>query len=197
MWGLIDYQLAHERQLQYVEELRQGKRSETTIICSHPPTVTLGKKSTEADVTSWQGAIYNVERGGKATYHGPEQLVVYPILNLSNRNRDVHAMLRGLENVCIDSLSHYGIEARGDNDNTGVWVGQQKVASIGLAIKRWITYHGMAINIGQDEMAFTGIQPCGFSTATMTSLSQVLGRVVDKEDVVKHLQKSIQKHLSS
>ena len=186
--GLIDYRKAYETQLKTVEEVRQGQE-ETLIICSHPSVVTLGKKSTSSDILGWEGPIEEIERGGKATYHGPGQVVIYPILDLKRHNQNLSGFLEAMEKSMIDTLSFFELSAegnqeRGKPDYTGVWVrtelGKKKIASIGIAVKRWITFHGLAFNLYHDPLAFSGINPCGFSTNSMTNLETLLNKKVDR-----------------
>lgn len=191
-WGLVDYNQALEQQLDLLEQVSAGEKKETLIYCTHPPVVTLGRAATSNDITGWTGSTYEISRGGKATYHGPNQLVVYPILDLKKINRksmpanDLHAYLRGFEQAIVDTLKTYDItatttpteEVESVDDKpqwTGVWVGNKKIASIGIAVKKWVTYHGAAINIENDSTAFQGINPCGFSSEVMTSLEELMG----------------------
>lgn len=193
-WGLLDYQQASDRQLIYVDEVASGQRSETIVFCSHPPVVTLGRGTKEGDITSWSGETITVSRGGRATYHGPSQLVIYPIINLANENRtsvpakDIHAYLRLLEQALIHALSELGIHAEARNaegsEYTGVWVGDKKLISIGVAVRKWVTYHGAAINCVNDPQAFSGIRPCGFTKETMLSLETLLGTKYDREKLI-------------
>jgi lipoyl(octanoyl) transferase len=183
-WGLIDYQQALERQEALVE-----KAQSTLVFCTHPPIVTLGRKTQSTDIFDWQGPIKEISRGGRATYHGPSQLVVYPIINLAPKN-DVNKHLRTIENAIIDTLKEYNIiaQAKAGADFTGVWVGEQKIASVGVAVRRWMTYHGAAINLDEDPKAFWGMNPCGFSREIMTSLEKLTGSRVDRrhfEDLLK------------
>lgn len=194
-WGKIDYEPAAERQLALVSEVAAGSREDTIVFCTHPPVVTLGRSSAPEDVQGWKGPVVEVSRGGKATYHGPNQLVVYPIISLLKERenlkvRDVHAYLRALETAIVQTLKIWGVEAeartqaayneRGEKlQVTGVWVGERKIASIGIAVKKWVTYHGAAINLDQDSNAFLGINPCGFRKETMVSLEEVISRKVD------------------
>lgn len=185
-WGLIDYGLSSTRQLERVDEIAEGAE-ERLVICTHPPVVTLGRASTSEDIQGWSGAIFESSRGGRATYHGPNQIVIYPLIDLRRshahlRERDVHDYLRQLEQATVLSLKDLGLpgaEARtskvGELSLTGVWVGTKKIASIGIAVRKWVTYHGVAINILRDETAFQGINPCGFSVGVMTSLEAELG----------------------
>jgi lipoate-protein ligase B len=135
------------------------------------------------DLTGWSGETVDVQRGGRATYHGPGQIVGYPILDLRARGSDLHRYLRDLENVIIRSLAYYGVEADGNReDATGVWIGPKKIASIGIGVKRWISFHGFAINLHRDPLAFTGIRPCGFSASDMVSLEDLVGQKIPRAD---------------
>ncbi len=182
--GLISYSKALEHQLRCVGELVRGEISERIIFCTHHPVVTLGRSSDPSDVFGWQGEVVEVSRGGRATYHGPSQLVIYPIVDLSRaraafKSKDIHGYLRALEKVVIDALKEIGIHGeaqlaeKADLSLTGVWVENKKVASIGVAIRRWVAYHGIAINCFKDEQAFQGIKPCGFSQDKMSSLEDL------------------------
>lgn len=192
--GEISYSLAHQKQIQFRDEVIAGG-AEKIISCSHPPVVTLGRQSTPADITGWQGETVHIERGGKATYHGPGQLVVYPHIDLSKRNNDIHKYVRHLEDATVECLKPFGITAIGNPsrspDTTGVWVGDKKIASIGIAVKHWVTYHGIAINLEKDPLAFTGINPCGFSTDTMITLEEHLGEKIDRQDFEKEFLKQL------
>ncbi|WP_127714207.1 lipoyl(octanoyl) transferase LipB [Halobacteriovorax sp. HLS] len=190
--GLIDYKEALDIQLNYLEEVLIGTRDEVLLICHHPSVVTLGKKSSMSDLTGWKGKTYEISRGGKATYHGPGQVVIYPILNLEKRMNDIYAYLRNLELAMVKTLEEFGVkEAKGDPDNTGVWIRDHKIASIGIAIKRWITYHGLAINIFYDKDAFKGINPCGLNVKVMTSLEEILGHKVERFTFEKQLSSNL------
>jgi lipoyl(octanoyl) transferase len=200
-WGLIDYEQALNRQLEKVEEVAnsttkesQGENFGFLIFCSHPAVVTLGRKTQPGDVFGWQGPIKEISRGGRATYHGPSQLVVYPIFKI----RDIGKYLRDFEDAILDVLKTYGIEAVGktlqkksdvqeETEETGVWVGRQKIASLGIGVKKWVTYHGAAINLDEDPQAFQGMKPCGFSSDTMVSLEKLLGQKVDRREFSERL----------
>ncbi len=204
-WGLIEYEPTVAKQLLYVEEVNAGAE-ECLVMCTHPPVVTLGRGSQPDDIAGWKGSLVESSRGGRATYHGPSQVVIYPIVDLKrargtgkvmNRTihvpndgisfpaRDIHAYLRALEELTVTSLRECGLqnpEARTSNVGgvslTGVWSGDKKIASIGIAVRKWITYHGIAVNVLHDPQAFRGINPCGFQPGTMTSLEAQLGRSV-------------------
>ena len=192
-WGLIDYQLAVDRQLALLEDVAEGAE-QTIVICSHPAVVTLGRGTQPEDLSSWQGAVVEASRGGRATYHGPNQIIIYPIIDLRRPHRgfperDVHSYLRALEKASVRALHGLGVQAAEARtveteglSLTGVWVGQNKVASIGIAVRKWVTYHGVAINLEDDPSAFQGIRPCGFSRQVMSSVERELGRAVRRED---------------
>ena len=192
-WGEIPYGQAHRRQRQCVEEILDGRREETVVICSHPPVVTLGRQSTPEDLVGWRGEIHQVERGGKATYHGPGQVVCYPLINLKNRGQQLGPFLCALENAVVAALSHYQVAAhgnsqRGDPQWTGVWTESgKKLASVGVAVKNWVTYHGLAVNLHRDPQAFVGINPCGYHPQTMASLEEVAQLRVDRSQFERQL----------
>lgn len=203
-WGLIDYQTALNKQLELVEKLHQDQEHAGYLIfCTHPPVVTTGRQTKPEDIFAWKGEIIEISRGGRATYHGPSQLVVYPILNLKNPRADrgpqeVRGYLRAFEQAIVDTLKEYEIAALGktpqkqvgslaETDETGVWVGSQKIASLGIAVKKWITYHGAAINLDHDPEAFQGLNPCGFKSSTMVSLENLLEKKIKRNDFKEKL----------
>lgn len=187
-WGLIPYQEALAKQLQYVEDVAEGRRADTVVFCTHPAVVTVGRGTLEGDVTDWSGEVVEVSRGGRATYHGPDQLVVYPILDLRTRGKDLHKHLRWIEDIVIRLLAEYGLDARREENATGVWVGDKKVCSIGIAVRKWISFHGLSLAADHSSEAYKGINPCGFSTDVMTSLETLLGRKVSRDELQVRLQ---------
>lgn len=203
-WGLIDYSEAVQKQMSLVEEVALNENHAGYIVfCTHPPVVTTGRQTQHEDVFSFKGPIIEVSRGGRATYHGPSQLVVYPILNLKKTRagrgpQEIRGYLRDFESAIVNTLAEYGIKAVGktaqklegahaETDETGVWIGRQKIASLGIAVKRWVCYHGAAINIENDPEAFVGLNPCGFKSSTMTCLELQIGRPVDRSEFKKKL----------
>lgn len=196
-WGKIPYPLAHQKQKSYVQEIIKGSRSETVVLCHHPPVVTLGKKSTPDELVGWNGEVYSVERGGRATYHGPGQVVCYPLLNLKERGQRLAQFLDALEVGIAQTLARYGVQAsgnarRGDSRWTGVWTDSgKKLASIGVAVSSWVTYHGLALNLHRDPLAFRGINPCGYSAKTMTSLEEILQQKIDRGEFEQRLLHSL------
>lgn len=202
-WGTISYKEATDLQLELVEKVSSKEIPSTIVSCTHPPIVTRGRGTQPGDVFGWKGEVYETSRGGRATYHGPNQIVVYPIINLSEK-RDLHAHLRNMEAAIVETLNEFGIasEARSIPQEhgpslTGVWVGDNKIASLGIAVKKWVTYHGLALNVTHDQEAFTGIHPCGFQTSVMTNMEKVLGHSVRKEKVLKTLLSCLEARLSS
>lgn len=201
-WGLIDYQTALKQQLELVNQVAEKKGPGFLILCSHPPVVTTGRKTQAGDVFGWQGELVEVSRGGRATYHGPSQLVVYPILSLEEATqnrpvRDINLFLRNFENSISQVLALYGLEATGKSgpDETGVWVNDHKIASLGIAVKSWVTYHGAAINLFEDPLAFTGMKPCGFDRTIMTSLEKLTGQKPDLSQFKLQLVSALTKNL--
>ncbi|MGE0761969.1 MAG: lipoyl(octanoyl) transferase LipB [Bdellovibrionales bacterium] len=200
IWGLIDYALACERQLELVDHVANGRKLETLVFCSHPPVVTLGRTTPKTDLIGWSGSVMETSRGGRATYHGPSQLVIYPIVDLRRedraglRERNVGGYIRLLGETVTQLLQESGapVELRQGSENdeqghtrqlTGVWAGERKVASIGVAVRKWITYHGVAINLCADEKAFSGIRPCGFKPGTMISMQELLGKKISADQL--------------
>ncbi len=207
-WGCVDYLESQDRQLQLVDRVFKGEQPETLVVCSHPPVVTLGRGTRPGDVFGWTGPIVEVSRGGRATYHGPNQIVIYPILNLEFRSRDLHLYMRALESAMVEALKLIGVNASGRTlqtqvgdeapvESTGVWIGPRKLASIGIGVKRWISYHGLALNFDHDPEAFVGMNPCGFTSQTMTSVEEILGRPGDREKFENLLLSELQKALST
>lgn len=207
-WGRIEYTAAVEKQLELVSALADRKPGAESVLvfCSHDPVVTVGRGTKPGDIFGWQGPVVETSRGGRATYHGPNQIVCYPILNLS-QSRDLHAYLRALEEAIVQTLREFSVEAQartikveGEPSLTGVWVNENgrdlKIASIGIAVKKWITYHGLALNVSYDPLAFTGINPCGFSSEVMTSMEQTLGKTVARQQVQATLARFLEQKLA-
>jgi len=194
-WGLIPYQEALQKQYLYRDQILNGERSHTLVLCSHPPVVTLGKKSTPQDLIGWQGEVVTVARGGKATYHGPEQIILYPLLNLEDFQKNLGGHLRCLEQAVVATLNQYNLRARGNPDYAGVWVQgstqenltEKKIASIGIAVHKWVTYHGLSFNYQLSEQAFSGILACGYQYNVMTSLEKCVTLLPSREQVQKSL----------
>jgi len=196
--GLIDFKSAYAFQKSIFEDVKSGKIDSALITCSHPPVLTLGRQIkpqnilASADELRRNGiSVEQIERGGDVTYHGPGQLIAYPLFNLALYRKDIHWFLRKLETVIINLLAGFGIEAERRQGLTGVWVGEKKIASIGIAIRSWITFHGLSINIKKDDLAnFRLIRPCGMDIE-MTSMESVLGDDIEISAVKEVLIKSL------
>jgi len=163
---------------------------EHLFLLQHPPTITISRRADTENVVASPTmlarhgvAVARTSRGGDVTYHGPGQLVGYPLMRLVDRGRDVHKYLRNLEEVLIRALAAFDITAGRVKGLTGVWVGELKVASIGVAVSKWITYHGFALNIAPDMTHFALINPCGLKAQQMTSMESLSGAPCDIADV--------------
>lgn len=246
-WGRVSYSKSLERQLEKVAEVEACRKieggGETIIFCTHDPVVTLGRGTQEQDVFGWNGEVCETGRGGRATYHGPSQLVIYPILDLTKKrscfkSKDIMEYLYWLEDMVVSSLEDLGcsgltpsrlmderegaavsknkrsksakqlegspqrssaigsIEGQKDLSLTGVWKGKYKIASIGVAIKKWIAYHGIAINTKEDARAFTGIRPCGYAPEIMSSLEHIYDKPFEYEELCSSFSESIRQNFS-
>ena len=194
--GLVEYGAGLELQAGLVEERRSGAIGDTLLLLEHPPVITLGVKTrgkhanivASPEVLAAEGvAVFETGRGGDITYHGPGQLVGYPILDLRPDRCDVHRYVRDLEEALIIALRDCGIESSRLAGRTGVWVGpeghEEKIAAIGVRISRWITSHGFALNVGTNLRHFQLIVPCGIADRGVTSVERLLGRSVPMMDV--------------
>jgi lipoate-protein ligase B len=182
-----EYKEVWELQQRLVELRAQARLSDVLLLVEHPHVITMGKSAKPENILSKTLPIFEVERGGDVTYHGYGQLVGYPILDLSSRGRDIRDYLRKLERMLIETLAHFGITAQRIESRTGVWVGQRKIASIGVAVRSWVTFHGFALNVSTDLSYFATINPCGYDSAIMTSMTEQLGRQVSISEVKGHL----------
>lgn len=183
--GRIGYADAWALQKDLVERRAAGEIADTVIVCEHDPIYTVGRRRDAMANVLVPGdvPVVEVERGGDVTWHGPGQLVVYPILQLEGAGRDLHAHMHRLEDLMIAVCAGVGVDAGRDARNTGVWHGGKKLGSIGIACRRWVTYHGLALNVDPDMSYFERINPCGFEAGIMTSLARVLGRPVAMAEV--------------
>jgi lipoyl(octanoyl) transferase len=159
---------------------------ETILLLEHEPVYTIGRlpdKSSLRGLGQLPYPVFETNRGGQATYHGPGQLVGYPILDLRVRGRDLHVYLRNLENLLIDLAEDFGIRASRVEGKTGVWVEDRKIASIGVGVRKWVTMHGFALNVSNDLHGFQHIIPCGIADVRMTSISRELTKEISLETV--------------
>ena len=186
--GRISYEAGLELQESLVREKIAGNLADHLLLLEHDPVYTMGSNRDEfslQDESQLPHPVYRTNRGGQATYHGPGQLVGYPILDLNLRGRDLHHYLRFLEEVLIEVLSVYGVKGGRRDGLTGVWVEDRKIASIGVGVRRWISMHGFALNVASDLPGFSAIIPCGIAGVTMTSLSQESGQPLKTSEVAQ------------
>src|SRR5438876_8580795 len=187
--GLVEYQAAWDLQRSLAAAVSQGAIPDTVLFLEHPPTITLGRRTEDGEVHVPEGAdvaVVETDRGGRSTYHGPGQLVCYPILDLKRHGKDVKKFCRELEEAIILALASFGLEGSRIDGLTGVWLQRppRKIASIGVHVSRWVTTHGYALNVGLDPSVFTEwITACGLDGASFTTIARELGRSVGVDEV--------------
>jgi lipoate-protein ligase B len=171
-----------------------GTRPDTLLLVEHDPVVTLGRSTKREHLLLSEKALatrgvelFDIERGGDVTFHGPGQLVGYPIFDLQQHRQDLHWYLRTLEQTLIDTLEAFGVEGERVDKYTGVWVGNRKIASIGVHARSWVTWHGFALNVSTDLSYFDLMVPCGISGVTMTSLVREAGRPISLDEVSRQV----------
>jgi lipoyl(octanoyl) transferase len=186
--GLIDYEAALRLQNQLAQARMEEKTADVLLLLQHPPVITMGKSGKIHNVLDPQAVqrknikVIFTDRGGDVTYHGPGQLVIYPILNLRLHGLSVPGYVGRLEETAIRTLDRYGIEARRIEKLRGVWVGNEKVAALGVHLSRWISKHGLALNVNTNLESFELINPCGTGRRA-TSMARILGRELPMEEV--------------
>ncbi len=185
--GLVEYHRVLNWQHQLVNLRREGMVRDTIITVEHPPVVTVGRDGHPENWADLKEQPVFIERGGDVTYHGPGQAVVYFIFNLARRGKDLHLFMDQIQEGVIRALAEYGVAAERGKENTGVWVDGRKLASIGIAVKHWISFHGVAVNINTELKEFERIHPCGLESSVMTSLRNQLGREVPLPEFVEKL----------
>jgi lipoyl(octanoyl) transferase len=190
--GTVGYQAALDLQKRLVEERKAGRIPDQLLLLEHPPVITLGARNHNARSNVLETAeslaqkgveLFETGRGGDVTYHGPGQLVGYPIIELPADRHDVHRYVRDLEEVLIQAVSDFGITAVRIPGLTGIWVGDLKLAAIGVRISRWVTSHGFALNVSTDLSNFGLIVPCGITDKGVTSMERLLGRPAPMDEV--------------
>lgn len=197
--GRIGYTTALDLQDRLAGEVFQGAAPEKLLLLEHEPVYTIGRTRDRSSLGTAEFLPYPVmetNRGGQATWHGPGQLVAYPILNLDGRGRDLHLYIRFLEDVIIQTCAAGGVAARQREGLTGVWVEDRKIASIGVGVRKWISMHGLALNVTNASLeAFEHITPCGIANVTMTSLEKEAGRDFSVEETGRTLAEIFQREL--
>ena len=192
--GRMDYLEAYRLQLELLQKRAEGIIGDSLLLMEHPPTITVGKAGKDSNILATtvelaeRGvSLYFTDRGGDVTFHGPGQLVGYPIIDLRSRDKDLYQYIENLEEVLIRTLAGFGIESGRDPSHRGVWVNDGEIVAIGLRISRWVTMHGFALNVNIDTGYFSLINPCGFTDRGAISMAEVLGREVDTEAVTRDL----------
>jgi lipoate-protein ligase B len=200
--GTRPFEEVWKHQLELVAARQRDEIPDTLLFVEHPHVITLGRGAKRENLLRPDDVpIFAIERGGDVTYHGPGQLVGYPILLLRQHERDLHLYMRRLEEMLILAVGELGVTAGRRSGWTGVWTGERKLASLGVAVKRWVTLHGFALNVATDLSRFAAINPCGLDAAVMTSVSAVLGRPVTldalKPAVARHAAAVFERQLST
>ena len=192
--GLFEYKKAWELQHQLWSRRVEEELPDLLLILEHPHVITLGRRGNRSHLLASQEVleameipVFHVERGGDVTYHGPGQMVVYPVLGLKEYGYRLIRYIGQLEEVILRVLKDFGIEGRRDPLNRGVWVNGEKIASVGVAIKRWVSFHGFSLNYETDLKYFELINPCGLEGKKMTSMAKTLGREVSQEQLIERI----------
>ena len=192
--GLIDYQKAWDLQHLLWSKRVAGELPDLLLFLEHPHVITLGRRGNRSHLLASQEVletmripIFHVERGGDVTYHGPGQMVVYPIFDLKEYGYRLIRYIGQLEEVILRVLGDFGIQGRRDPVNRGVWVDGEKIASVGVTIKRWVSFHGFSLNYETDLKYFELINPCGLEGKKMTSMAKVLKTKISRQDLVKKI----------
>tara|TARA_B100001250_G_scaffold43104_1_gene34010 strand:- start:29 stop:676 length:648 start_codon:yes stop_codon:yes gene_type:complete len=184
--GRKSYKAVWDLQKEMQQQRIKGEIEDTLILVEHYPVYTLGKNANEDHLLQSRDEsvdVFKIERGGDITFHGPGQLVGYPILDLSNYKKSVSWYMRALEQVLIDTLIEFKIIAQRNNGLTGVWVGEEKIAALGVRISHWVTMHGFSLNVNPDLSFYDGIIPCGIFDHGVTSMEQLLGETQNNYNV--------------
>jgi lipoate-protein ligase B len=190
--GVVDYGAALDLQTAMVAARLDDRINDTLLLMEHPHVFTLGRGADERFIVANPTGVptYRVSRGGQVTYHGPGQLIGYPILKLDGRARDVTRYLRNLEDALIDALREFDLDAGRRAGLTGIWIESRKIASIGVGIRRWVTYHGFALNVSTDLSFFDSIVPCGIEGCRMTSICKLSAVQISVHEFSASMQKS-------
>ena len=192
--GFIEYKEAWELQKGIHSKRVLGEVQDFLFLLEHPNTYTLGKTAHKENLTGSETylkenhiSVYDIDRGGDITYHGPGQIVGYPIIDLNDWKKDTHKYLRALEEVIIKTCEEYSLKCERNQKHTGVWIGDRKIAAIGIKVSRWITMHGFAFNVNTDLNLFNGIIPCGIRDKAVTSIQKELNRKIEIQEVKEKL----------
>jgi lipoate-protein ligase B len=192
--GLMDYQKAWDLQHQLWSRRAEGELPDLLLTVEHPHVITLGRRGNRSHLVASSETLeemkirlFHVERGGDVTYHGPGQIVVYPILDLRGYGYRLIRYIDQLEEIVLCVLKDFGIKGRRDPLNRGVWVDEEKIASVGIAIKRWVSFHGLSLNYETNLKYFELINPCGLEGKKMTSMGKILGTKISREQLIERI----------
>ena len=192
-WGCLPFHEAHQRQLAALDDRIGGKIGDTVFLVEHPHVYTYGR-SAKVNIPKGPAEVFGepvervvIERGGDVTYHGPGQLVAYPIVDVKSLTGDLHQFLHWLEDVIIQTIAPWGIKGGHHPEYTGVWLDDRKIASIGIAVRKWLSYHGLALNVATDLRYFGAIDPCGLPSDVMISMESATGFKIALSDVKARL----------
>lgn len=199
--GVCDFRKAWRFQKEIFDQVKSGLLYSALILCRHLPVITAGRNFDVKDILVSKEELLNrkievigIERGGKAAYHGPGQLTVYPIFNLNFFKKDLNWFLRELEQIAVETLNDFGIKAETHNGLTGVWLGNKKIGFIGIAVKNWVTYHGLSMNIKSSDLeGFTLIRPCGMDIE-VDCMENILKKEVAIEEVKRVIGNKFESH---
>ncbi|MFZ4507636.1 MAG: lipoyl(octanoyl) transferase LipB [Fimbriimonas sp.] len=187
--GRMGYESCRDLQADLLEKVADGTAPDTLLLVEHDPVLTLGANFHAENLLYPQESyaergtdVFRTERGGDVTYHGPGQLVIYPVFDVAQRGRDLHVWLRSLEEVTMQAVASFGLQPRRFPPHTGVWIEDRKVAAIGIRVRRWVSMHGIALNCDLDLAPFESIVPCGIQGYGVTSLTLETGRPVSVEE---------------
>ena len=198
--GRISYSEGLEIQNNKVQLRIEGEINDQVLLLEHEPVYTIGRtkdhSSLPDELASLPHPLFITNRGGKATYHGPGQLIGYPILDLKNYKQDLHIYLRSIENSLVNTCLHYGIKANTKDGLTGVWCNSRKIASIGVGVRQWVSMHGFAINVNGDLSPFNEITPCGIKDAEVTNIEKETGGKVNLQEFSDNAFKYLSEELS-
>jgi len=188
--GTIEYNKAYHLQKEIRRRIINGEQEDTLLLLEHPPVITIGKSGksenvlvSEAELSRGGISLFFTDRGGDVTYHGPGQVVAYPILDLSKRDKNAHKYVDELEEVIIRTLNDFSITGCCDDLHAGIWVNNEEIAAIGISLSKWIAIHGIALNVNVDLAPFSLINPCGFTDRKATSMSTLLSQEIGMKEV--------------
>ena len=194
--GRMDYKSSWEFQKNLHKDVLNGNKPDTLILVEHQPVFTLGKNANKDNLLDRGNVkVFNVERGGDITFHGPGQLVGYPILDLNNYKKNISWFMRTLEEILIECLNTFDIDAHQKKGLTGVWVNDEKIGAQGVKISRWVTMHGFSLNINTDLSFFDMIVPCGITDCKVTSMKKLLGAAQNIQDVKFQIVKAFNENI--